>query len=62
MIIAVDARMYRHESKGGNMKIKSKRKILMIALSVMAVLITVGDWVLSVEIYNENFNQRFESY
>ncbi|MCI8920094.1 MAG: alpha/beta hydrolase, partial [Eubacterium sp.] len=44
------------------MKIKSKRKILMIALSVMAVLITVGDWVLSVEIYNENFNQRFESY
>jgi len=48
--------------RGGNMKIKSKRKILMIALSVMAVLITVGDWVLSVEIYNENFNQRFESY
>nr|WP_300838032.1 hypothetical protein [uncultured Acetatifactor sp.] len=28
----------------------------------MAVLIIAGDWVLSVMVYNENFNQRFESY
>ena len=44
-----------------NMKTKSKRKILIIVLSVVIVLLIVGDWALSVIIYNENFNQRFES-
>lgn len=41
---------------------KSRRKILLIVLSVVAALFIAGDWVLSVMIYNENFNQRFESY
>ena len=43
------------------MKMKSKRKILIIVLSVVIVLFIAGDWALSVIIYNENFNQRFES-
>lgn len=42
-------------------KIK-KKKIIFIAISIAAVLIIIGDLVLSVVIYNENFNQRFESY
>ncbi len=44
------------------MQIKSKRKILFIVLAIVTVLILVGDWALSVMIYNENFNRRFESY
>ena len=45
------------------MKAKSKKKrILLIVLSIVAVLIIAGDWALSVMVYNENFNQRFESY
>ncbi len=44
-------------------KTKSKKKqILTIVLCIVAVLMIAGDWVLSVMIYNENFNQRFESY
>ena len=43
------------------MKTKSKRKILIIVLSIVRVLRIAGDWALSVIIYNENFNQRFES-
>lgn len=44
-------------------KIKHRRKkILAIVFCVLAVLIAVGDWILTVTIYNENFNQRFESY
>ncbi len=44
------------------MKPKSrKKKILFIVLSIVAVLIIVGDWALTVMVYNENFNQRFES-
>lgn len=39
-----------------------KKKILIIVLCIVAVLLIVGDWVLSVMIYNENFNKRFESY
>ncbi len=31
-------------------------------LSIVAVLIIAGDWALSVMVYNENFNQRFENY
>ena len=44
-------------------KTKSKKKkVLIIVLCIVAVLMIAGDWVLSVMIYNENFNQRFESY
>ena len=44
-------------------KIKHRRKkILAIVFCVLAVLIAAGDWILTVIIYNENFNQRFESY
>lgn len=44
-------------------KTKSKKKkILIIVLCIVAVLMIAGDWLLSVMIYNENFNQRFESY
>ncbi len=39
-----------------------KKKILIIVLCIVVVLLIVGDWVLSVMIYNENFNKRFESY
>ena len=39
-----------------------KKKILIAALCIAAALIIAGDWFLSVAIYNENFNQRFESY
>ena len=46
-----------------NTKPKSKKKkILFIILSIVVTLIIAGDWVLSVMVYNENFNQRFESY
>ena len=45
------------------MKPKSKKKkILLIVSAIVAVLIIAGDWALSVMVYNENFNQRFESY
>ena len=43
------------------MKTKSKKKILIIVFSVIIALILAGDWALSVKIYNENFDQRFES-
>lgn len=44
-------------------KTKSKKKkVLIIVLCIVAVLMIAGDWLLSVMIYNENFNQRFESY
>ena len=46
-----------------NTKPKSKkRKILFIILSIVVTLIIAGDWILTVMVYNENFNQRFESY
>lgn len=40
-------------------KIK-KEKILLIVCCIAIVLLAAGDWVLSVMIYNENFNKRFE--
>ncbi len=44
-------------------RIKSKKKkVLIIALCIAAALLIAGDWFLSVAIYNENFDQRFESY
>lgn len=49
--------------KDMSMKRKSrKKKILFLVLSVVAVLLIAGDWALSVMVYNENFNRRFESY
>ena len=45
------------------MKLKSKKKrILFAVLSIIAILIIAGDWALTVMVYNENFNRRFESY
>ena len=40
----------------------NKKKILIIILCALVVLLTGGIWFLSVYIYNENFNQRFDSY
>ena len=44
------------------MKAKSKRKTIIIIVSIVAALILAADWAASVIIYNENFNRRFESY
>ncbi len=45
------------------MKQKSrKKKVFLIVLAIAALLITAGDWALSVMVYKENFNQRFDSY
>ena len=38
------------------------KKILLIAISIVAALLIAGDWALTVMVYNENFNKRFESY
>ena len=45
-----------------NIKKSKKKKIILIVLCILAILVIAGDWILSVMIYNENFNQRFESY
>ena len=42
-------------------KAVSKKKILLIVLCSLIVLFIAGIWYLSVTIYNENFNLRFES-
>lgn len=39
-----------------------KKRILLIVSMVVALLLVAGDWALSVTIYNDNFNQRFEGY
>ncbi len=44
-------------------KTRSKtKKVFIIVLCIVAVLLIAGDWALTVMIYDENFNQRFESY
>lgn len=43
-------------------KMSKKKRIFLIALCIVAVLLFVGDWVLSVMIYEDTFNKRFESY
>ncbi len=51
------------KKKDISMKTKSKKKkVLLIVLALVAVLVIAGDWALSVMVYDENFNQRFESY
>ena len=40
----------------------NKRKFIVIAFCALAVLIIAGMWALSVYIYDQNFNKRFESY
>lgn len=45
-----------------NMKRRSKKKIVLTALAVLAALAIAADWILSVSVYNDNFGQRFESY
>lgn len=42
--------------------ISKKKKIFLIVFFIIAVLLIAGDWAFSVMIYNENFDQRFESY
>ena len=41
---------------------KSKLKIILVVILCVILVLTAGLWALSVVIYNENFNQRFESY
>lgn len=41
---------------------KRAKKILVIGLCIVAALLIAGDCALSVMVYNENFNRRFESY
>ncbi|MCM1179735.1 MAG: lysophospholipase [Clostridium sp.] len=43
-------------------KAKSKKKIVLIVLLCITVLLVIGWWAFSVSIYNENLNQRFDSY
>lgn len=39
-----------------------KKKNLLLVLSIVMIIMIAGDWALSVTVYNENFNRRFESY
>ncbi len=49
--------------KVAQMKEKRKwKKVLPIVLLCIVVLLIAGWWILSVSIYNANFNKRFESY
>ena len=41
---------------------KSKIKIILIVIFGVIIALIAGDWVISVMIYNDNFNQRFDSY
>ena len=43
-------------------KSKKKKKVLIIILCAVVLLLFGGIWALTVYIYNENFNVRFESY
>lgn len=43
-------------------KTKSKKKLILIIISCLLILLIIGWWALSVSIYNDNFNKRFESY
>lgn len=43
-------------------KRKSKKTIILIIVSCILVLLVSAWWVFSVSVYNENVNQRFESY
>ncbi len=43
-------------------KVKSKKKIAIIIVISVLVVIVGGWWGLSIGIYNDNFNKRFESY
>ena len=42
--------------------VKSKKKIILIVLACVVGVLIGGWWYLSVSIYNDNFNKRFESY
>ena len=45
-----------------NLKKSKKKNIIIRILCILALLLIVGDWILSVVIYNENINNRFETY
>lgn len=36
--------------------------MFLIVLCIVIILLVAGDWALTVMVYNENFNKRFESY
>ena len=40
----------------------SKKKLIAVIVSVVLLTLVAGDWVLSAVIYENYFNQRFESY
>ena len=35
--------------------------MFLIVLCIVIILLVAGDWALTVMVYNENFNKRFES-
>ncbi len=39
-----------------------RKKIFRAILCIVPILLIAGDWALTVTVYNENFNKRFESY
>ena len=41
---------------------KKRRKIIFIVLICIVLLLVAGDWIMTVSIYNDNFDRRFESY
>ena len=43
-------------------KKRSKKKIALIVLLCLVVVLLAADWILTVSIYNENFDKRLESY
>lgn len=45
-----------------NKRKSKKKRIFLIAICIVTVLLIAGDLALSVMVYNDNFNQRFESY
>ena len=44
------------------MKKNKFRKVLIAIILCLLILLIAGWWYISVSIYNENFNKRFESY
>ncbi len=44
------------------MKKTARKKMFLIVLCIVIILLITGDWALTVMVYNENFNKRFESY
>lgn len=54
--------MKKNNERKGVKKMRSAKKMILIALAILISLFIIADWVLAVIIYNENFNVHFESY